>query len=109
MVPKHSSDSLVSPLSLLSPPSPFLSPLSRDYLAVPENHKTMLNPLYEKNTSVLLITVTALNVTLWRQLYLRTDALEELDLPGYDALRLLKEENLSRQEKLKEVKRYYKN
>lgn len=75
-----------------------------DYLAVPENHKTMLNPLYDKNTSVLLITVTALNVTLWRQLFLRTDALEELHLPGYDALRLLKEENLSRQEKLMEVK-----
>lgn len=65
----------------------------------------MLNPLYEKNSSVLLITVTALNVTLWQRLYLRTDALEELQLPGYEALRLLKEENCSRQERLKEVRR----
>ena len=65
----------------------------------------MLNPIYEKNSSVLLITVTALNVTLWRRLYLRTDAKEDLDLPGHEALRLLKEENSSRQERLKEVKR----
>lgn len=65
----------------------------------------MLNPIYEKNSSVLLITVTALNVTLWKRLYLRTDILEELELPGYEALRLLKQENCSRQEKLKEVKR----
>ncbi len=66
----------------------------------------MLNPIYEKNTSVLLITVTALNVTLWKRLYLRTDAAEELKLPGYEALRLLKEENCSRQERLKEIKWY---
>jgi hypothetical protein len=64
----------------------------------------MLNPLYEKNTSVLLITVTALNVTLWQRLYLRTDASEELDLPGYEALWLLKEENKTRHDHLKEVK-----
>ena len=76
-----------------------------DFLAVPENSTPMLNPLYEKNSSVLLISVTALNVSLWRRLYLRTDAQEELDLPGFEALRLLKQENISRQERLKEVKR----
>lgn len=66
----------------------------------------MVNPLYEKNPAVLLITVTALNVTLWKRLYLRSDAKEELDLPLYEAVRLLKEENCSRLEKLQEVKRY---
>ncbi len=65
-----------------------------------------MNPIYEKNSSVLLITVTALNVTLWKRLYLRTDAREELKLPGYEELRLLKEENHSRRERLKEVKGY---
>ncbi len=65
----------------------------------------MLNPIYEKNSSVLQITVTTLNVSLWRRLYLRTDALEQLELPGYEALRLLKEESTSRHERLQEVKR----
>jgi len=77
----------------------------RDFLVEEGNHRHMLNPLYEKNASVLLITVTALNVTLWKRLFLRTDLLEELELPGYEALRLLKEENRSRQERLKDVRR----
>lgn len=76
-----------------------------DSLSIPENSKQMLNPIYEKNSSVLQITVTTLNVSLWRRLYLRTDALEQLELPGYEALRLLKEESTSRHERLQEVKR----
>lgn len=78
--------------------------LHRDYLQS-RAEKKMVNPLYERNPGVLLITVTALNVGLWRRLYLRTDAEEELELPGYEALRLLKEENKSRKERLAEVKR----
>lgn len=65
----------------------------------------MINPIYEKNPSILLITVTALNVALWKRLYLRTDAREGLYLPSYEELRLLKEENSTRHEKLQEVQR----
>ena len=81
-------------------------PALRDFLSKAPQYKSMLNPLYEKNPSVLLITVTALNVTLWKRLYLRTDGDPNLYLPTHKALRLLKEENHSRKEKLKEVKRF---
>ena len=64
----------------------------------------MTNPLYEKNPTVLKITVTALNVSLWKQLYLRMDAESTLPLVGFEAIKHLKDTNSALKETLESVK-----
>ena len=65
----------------------------------------MRNPLYEKNPSVLQITVTALNVTLWKQLYLRTDAESSLSLSGFEAIKELRDTNTALKKALEDVRK----
>jgi len=77
----------------------------RAYLSQDEVLQPMLNPLYEKNSSVLLLTVHALNVTLWKRLYLRMDIEPSLSLPGYEATCKLKETNTQLKRTLNQVRR----
>ena len=82
--------------NVLSLPPPL--PLSHSYthrahLLEPAVADPMRNPLYEKNPSVLQLTVTGLNVTLWKQLYLRTDGESSLSLSGFEAIKELKDTN----------------
>ena len=65
----------------------------RAHLLEPAVADPMRNPLYEKNPSVLQLTVTGLNVTLWKQLYLRTDGESSLSLSGFEAIKELKDTN----------------
>ena len=77
----------------------------RNYLAQLDEAGPMVNPLYEKNSSVMLITVTALNVTLWKRLYLRCDAKSSLTVPNYEAIKLLKDKNAKLKQDLADVRK----
>lgn len=75
-----------------------------DHLSQKAVLKPMLNALYEKNSTVLLITVTALNVTLWKRLYLRRGLEPGLLVPGQQAVRRLKETNTSLKRALTDIR-----
>lgn len=79
-------------------------PHYRDHLSQREVGAPLLNPLYEKNPAVLVITVTALNVTLWKSMYLRRDARDSLTLPGFEAVKRLKDTNTKLKQELTDIK-----
>ena len=77
----------------------------RAHLLDPAVADPMRNPLYEKNPSVLQLTVTGLNVTLWKQLYLRTDGESSLSLSGFEAIKELKDTNTALKNRLEDVQK----
>ena len=77
----------------------------RAHLLEPAVADPMRNPLYEKNPSVLQLTVTGLNVTLWKQLYLRTDGDSSLSLSGFEAIKELKDTNTALKNRLEDVQK----
>lgn len=74
------------------------------YLAQPDVLEKMLNPLYEKNSSVLILSVHALNVTLWKRLYLCTDVSPAVSLPEHASQRELKDINTALKKTLAEAR-----
>lgn len=78
----------------------------RAHLLQSEVADPMRNPFYEKSSSVLHITVTALNITLWKQLYLRTDAETTLSISGFEAIKQLKDTNTALKSTLETVRKW---
>ena len=77
----------------------------RRYLSQPEILSSLLNPLYDRNPSLLNLTVSHLTVTLWKRLYLRTGLDPVLTPPSLNALRELKDTNNALKEKLGDVRK----
>ncbi|XP_064382169.1 myotubularin-related protein 9-like [Halichondria panicea] len=75
------------------------------YLSQPHVYSPLLNPLYDLNPSVLLLSVSPLTVTLWRRLYLNTSIEAQLTPPTLNALKELKDTNTALREKLSTVRK----
>jgi len=79
------------------------NPHLRQYLADPSVLTSLLNPLFDPNPSMIMLTVSPLTVTLWKRLYLKT-SLQYVRPPSLDALKQLKDSNVQLREKLGQVR-----
>jgi myotubularin-related protein 9 len=74
------------------------------HLAQPNVAKPLTNPLYDRNSSVLVLSVSHLTVSLWQGLYIRGGLESAISLPGLEAKQRLREKNRELQEKLADTR-----
>lgn len=75
-----------------------------DYLLSPAVLPSLLNPLYERNHSVLLISTHPCSIGFWQRLYLRKDLNQTIEVPGLEALANLKKKNNDLKRQLVEIR-----
>ncbi|XP_019851708.1 PREDICTED: myotubularin-related protein 9-like [Amphimedon queenslandica] len=77
-----------------------------DYILLsPDVMSSIINPLYSKNSTLLVVSVHPCSIVFWKRLYLRTDLSPTLSLESHEVLLKLKAENEELKEKLIKIRK----